>query len=293
MNLEKYFAEKKRIIDEETDEILPGGNVFPETLSYGMRYALFPGGKRIRPILCLASCEAVGGDSSKIIRAACSIEFVHTFSLIHDDLPAIDNDDFRRGKPTLHKVIDEGKAILVGDALLSMTFEVLANLKEIGEDVKVRLIQELSNASGLSGIVAGQVVDIESEGKEVDAETLDYIHRNKTAALIVAAVRMGAIGGGASAEELDWLSNYGENIGLVYQIVDDILDVKGDEKALGKRVGANERLKKATYPSLYGIEKSREIASSLTEKAIGYLEKFDEKAEPLREIASFILRRKM
>jgi geranylgeranyl diphosphate synthase type II len=259
-----------------------------------MRYSVFAGGKRVRPVLMLAACDAVGGNLEKAIPAACAMEMIHTYSLIHDDLPAMDDDDFRRGNPTNHKVYGEATAILAGDALLTEAFILLS--KDDGGDAAARLkvIQEIATASGSRGMVGGQVVDMESEGKPelIDIATLSYIHTHKTGALIRASVRAGAILAGAGEERLASLTRYAEAIGLAFQIADDILDVEGTTEELGKDAGSDEARGKATYPALVGLEASKARAQELVDMALEALAGFDERAEPLRAIASYIVKRK-
>jgi len=288
MNISTYLVEKKRLIDQALEKILQDNNGLNSTLTRMMRYAVFPGGKRIRPILALASAEAVGGDCSAALNAGCAVELVHCSSLVHDDLPSMDDDDLRRGKPTVHKVVGEGVAILIGDALLALPFEVIAQSDNLSAPVRLELIRELAKATGREGIIGGQTVDLESEGKSVSEETLRYIHQHKTADLITAAVRMGAISGSASAEQLELLTQYGNKLGLLFQVVDDILGVTGDTAQLGKQAGADEALKKATYPAVVGLDESREIAQALAAAASESIASFSTAADPLREIVKLV-----
>jgi geranylgeranyl diphosphate synthase type II len=255
---------------------------------------VFAGGKRVRPVLMLAACETVGGDLNQALPAACAMEMIHTYSLIHDDLPAMDDDDFRRGNPTNHKVYGEATAILAGDALLTEAFILLAGDQEHGDAAaRLRVIHEIATASGSRGMVGGQVVDMESEGKgEIDLATLSYIHTHKTGALIRASVRAGAILGGATEQSLAALTHYGEAIGLAFQIADDILDVEGTTEELGKDAGSDQARGKATYPALVGLEASKARAQELVQMALDALSIFDQRAEPLRAIASYIVKRK-
>jgi len=294
MDLKSYLNERCQLVDQALDRVLPEGNELPASLHGSMRYSVFAGGKRVRPVLMLAACETVGGQVAAALPAACAMEMIHTYSLIHDDLPAMDDDDFRRGNPTNHKVYGEATAILAGDALLTEAF-ILLSRDEEGSDPAARLkvIHEIAGASGSRGMVGGQVVDMESEGKgEIDLATLSYIHTHKTGALIRASVRAGAILGGASAESLHALTRYGEAIGLAFQIADDILDVEGTTEELGKDAGSDQARGKATYPALVGLEASKARAQELVQMALDALASFDERAEPLRAIASYIVKRK-
>ena len=261
-----------------------------------MRYSVFAGGKRVRPILLLAAAGAVGGDGEAVLPAACAMEFVHTYSLIHDDLPAMDDDDYRRGQPTSHKVFGEAVAILAGDALLTCAFEVMAGpdlTNRFAPAVLLEATHCLAHAAGFSGMVGGQVVDMASEGREVPRDVLEYIHRHKTAALLGAAVTIGGLLGGGSAPQLAALKRYGRATGLAFQIADDVLDVEGDSAALGKQVGQDEKHGKATYPALLGMEASRQRAAALLNEALAALSDFDIGAERLRQLARFIVNRKV
>ncbi len=298
MDIKTYLKEKKALVDSFLESYF-SAPLTPKTLHESMIYSLSAGGKRIRPILCLASYEACGGKAEDIIPYASALEFIHTYSLVHDDLPAMDNDDLRRGKPTNHKVFGEGMAILAGDALLTEAFYMLSNNSNKKPSAishqpsaVLRVIREIAMASGAHGMVGGQAQDLLSEDAEPDAKTLSFIHSHKTAALITVSVRSGGILAGCSDEKLFGLTKYGENIGLAFQVVDDILDVEGEAEVIGKPKGSDEKKKKMTYPKLYGIEKSREKARELIHNAIGALEVFDEKAEPLRAIARYLLERK-
>jgi len=294
MDLKEYLKSRCQLVDEALDRYLPKGSELPASLHGSMRYSVFAGGKRVRPILMLAACETVGGQIPSAIPAACAMEMIHTYSLIHDDLPAMDDDDFRRGNPTNHKVYGEATAILAGDALLTEAFILLSRAEEGAQPAaRLRVIQEIAHASGSRGMVGGQVVDMESEGKdEIDLATLSYIHTHKTGALIRASVRAGALLGGASEESLAALSRYGEAIGLAFQIADDILDVEGTTEELGKDAGSDQARGKATYPALVGLEASKARARELVQMALDALAGFDERAEPLRAIASYIVKRK-
>jgi geranylgeranyl diphosphate synthase type II len=261
-----------------------------------MQHSLFAGGKRIRPILSIASFEAVGGKGEKIIPFACALEMIHTYSLIHDDLPAIDNDDYRRGKPTCHKAFGEAIAILAGDGLLTEAFKLMTNQpveNHLSSDggVVLGLINEVAQAAGVLGMVGGQVVDIESEGKAVDLRTVQYIHTRKTGAMILASVRVGAKLGGANEEILKALTRYGESLGLAFQIVDDILNVEGEADLMGKKTGSDLSKGKATYPSVLGVEESKKRAKELVRLAVDALKPLGPEADPLREIAHFVAAR--
>jgi geranylgeranyl diphosphate synthase type II len=286
-----YLESEKQLVDKALDRLLSLPRDVPRPLAEGMRYTVLAGGKRLRPILLLTACTAAGGDPAKAMMPACAVELIHTFSLIHDDLPAMDDDDLRRGKPTLHKVIGEANAILVGDAMQALAFQVIAEDKALEPSTRVDLIAELTRAAGTNGMAAGQVVDIESENKEIDPKTMQYIHSHKTGALITASAKMGGIIAGSDDKALKALESYGERIGLAFQIVDDILDVVGSSETLGKTTGADEALKKATYPSLFGLDESRRKADACTKAAIKSLEILGTHAERLREIAEYIVKR--
>jgi geranylgeranyl diphosphate synthase type II len=291
MNISEYVACQQRKVDEALNRWVPPENTAPETIHKAMRYSLFAGGKRIRPILCMEAAHAVCDAPDGIESAACTLEMIHTYSLIHDDLPALDNDDLRRGRPTCHKIFGDAMAILAGDALLTLAFQVLAQIPgDAGR--KMRLVEELSTASGtVGGMIGGQVNDLEGERKFPTAALLESIHRAKTGALLRGSVRMGAIYAGAGDEQMRALSEYGEHIGLAFQIVDDILDVEQSSEALGKTAGKDEKQKKITFPAVYGLERSREMAEKERLGAHTALRAFDERAERLRELADLIVRR--
>ncbi len=291
MNLDKYIAEKSELINKGLTGLLSKENEYPQSLHKAMRYSLFAGGKRLRPVLVLAAAEAVGGGIENALNTACAFECIHTYSLIHDDLPAIDNDDLRRGRPTCHKAFGEAAAILAGDALLTAAFEMIGETRGPDADVVLRTVVEVARAAGSTGMIGGQMVDIESEGRDIVFPVLEYIHIHKTGELILAAVRCGAILGGASEEELKSLTRYGEAVGLAFQIADDILDVEGSAEETGKTPGGDKKKGKATYPSLIGIAASRQRAEELTEIAINSLSGFDRKADPLRAIAGYMVSR--
>jgi geranylgeranyl diphosphate synthase type II len=292
MNLREYLASQQQLVDAELDRLVPPETALPQTIHRAMRYSLFAGGKRIRPILCMEAARAVSPEADGVTAAACSLELIHTYSLIHDDLPALDNDDYRRGKLTSHKVFGEAMAILAGDALLTLAFQVLAGL-HLPDDRKTRLIAELAAASGtVGGMIGGQVADLEGEGKPPNAELLESIHRAKTGALLRASLRMGAIYSGASEAQYAALSCYGEHVGLAFQIVDDILDVEESSEALGKTAGKDAAQQKITFPAVYGLEASHRMAQEQCAHAHDSLAPFGERATRLRELADLIVQRK-
>jgi geranylgeranyl diphosphate synthase type II len=288
MTIKEYLADCARLVDAELDRLVPPESTPPESIHKAMRYSLFAGGKRIRPVLCMeAARAAVGHEAASVVPVACSLELIHTYSLIHDDLPALDNDDLRRGRPTCHKVFGEAMAILAGDALLTYAFEVLAR------QGNARLVEELAHASGtVGGMIAGQVHDIEGEHQEPTVELLERIHLAKTGALLKASVRMGAIFATASERKLAALSRYGAHIGLAFQIVDDILDVVQSSEALGKTAGKDAAQHKITFPAVYGLEESRAMAERERERAHEALTEFGDSAQRLRELADLIIERK-
>jgi len=286
-----YLKDRADLVDRTLESVLPPQDCRPGRLHESMRYAVLGGGKRLRPVLAMAAAEAVGADSVAMLREACALELVHTYTLVHDDLPAMDDDDFRRGRQATHKVYGEATAILAGDALQPLAFAVLASGAHSAEK-KIEAIRLIADACGSQGIVGGQMVDIDSEGKHIDAADLDYIHRHKTGCLLRASVLLGAVLGGCSPEQYRRLSDYGEAIGLCFQITDDILDVLGTSAELGKPAGSDQVRGKATYPSINGMEASRSRQSELYSDAIAALDIFDDRAEPLREIARLIIERK-
>jgi geranylgeranyl diphosphate synthase type II len=292
MNLREYLAQQQKLVDAALDRLVPPESAPPETIHRAMRYSLFAGGKRIRPILCIESALAVTAECSGIVEAACSLEMIHTYSLIHDDLPALDNDDYRRGKLTNHKVFGDAMAILAGDSLLTLAFQVLAQL-DAPDYTKARLIAELAVASGtVGGMIGGQVADLEGEGQPPSAELLESIHRAKTGALLRASLRMGAMAAGASADQYQALSCYGEHVGLAFQIVDDILDVEESSEALGKTAGKDAAQHKITFPAVYGLETSRQMAQEQCRHAHAVLAPFGDRALRLHELADLIVQRK-
>jgi geranylgeranyl diphosphate synthase type II len=292
LNLTAYLKERQKLCDTALDQAIP--IIYPETIYEAMRYSLLAGGKRVRPILCLATCEMIGGTIEMAMPTACAVEMIHTMSLIHDDLPAMDNDDYRRGKLTNHKVYGEDVAILAGDGLLALAFEFVATQtpQNVPRDRVLQVVARLGRALGAAGLVGGQVVDLESEGKlDISLETLNFIHEHKTAALLEACVVCGGIIAGASTEDVQRLTRYAQNIGLAFQIIDDILDITATQEQLGKTAGKDLRAKKVTYPSLWGLEQSRSKAQELIKAACTELETFGERAKPLQAIAHFITSR--
>ena len=292
MKLPDFFEADHAAIEAALERILPSEDTQPPSIHRAMRYSVFAGGKRIRPVLCLESARMFTQNMDAAIQAGCAIEFIHTYSLIHDDLPALDNDDLRRGKPTNHKVFGEAIAILAGDALLTLAFETLAK-SPLEAERRVRVIAEIAAAAGtVNGMVGGQVADVEAEGKPVSADALEYIHRSKTAALIRASIVAGAIAGGAADADVERLRRFGDNIGWAFQVVDDLLDVEESSAALGKTAGKDLAQKKATYPALYGLEKSRAIAADLEAKALAELDYYGERAARLGQVAEFLVARR-
>lgn len=294
-DFENYLKGKQQEVNAALEEIWKDVVAPPTPLIPAMRYSLLAGGKRLRPILCIAGCEAVGGSQADVMPAACALEFIHTYSLIHDDLPAMDDDDLRRGKPTCHKAFDEATAVLAGDALLTAAFEIIAvaGCDQRGNALKwLEAIRLIARAAGYSGMVQGQMMDISSEGEKITLEELDGIHRLKTGALIEASVQAGAILGGGSPEEINALGAYGRKIGLAFQIVDDILNIEGKTEILGKPVGSDQAHEKATGPSLMGREQAKVRADELINSALQELSPFGTKGEPLAALAHYIVERK-
>ncbi|HIJ97040.1 MAG TPA: polyprenyl synthetase family protein [Desulfuromonadales bacterium] len=296
MDLKQYLTEQCARIDAALERFLPRETELPHSLHKAMRYSVFAGGKRVRPILLLAACQAVGGDSERAVPAACAMEMIHTYSLIHDDLPAMDDDDFRRGNPTNHKVFGEAIAILVGDALLTEAFKLVSDSRYAAgcqPSARLAVIHEIATCAGSYGMVGGQVVDMESEGREgIDLPTVQYIHTHKTGALIKASVVAGALLGDADAAKLAAISRYGEAAGLAFQIADDILDIEGTTEQIGKDAGSDEARGKATYPAAIGLSAAKEEAQAMMDEAMRALEIFGSEADPLREIAAYIVKRK-
>ncbi len=292
MKLPEFFEEDRIAVDAHLDRLMPAESAQPPSIHQAMRYSVFAGGKRIRPILCLETARIFDSDIAPAFYPGCAIEFIHTYSLIHDDLPALDNDDLRRGKPTCHKKFGEAAAILAGDALLTLAFETLA-ASPSPPGRRVAMITEISTAAGtINGMVGGQVADLEAEGKEVGPESLEYIHRSKTAALIRASIASGALSAGAPPEDVLRLRSFGETIGWAFQVTDDILDVEESSAALGKTAGKDIAQQKATYPGVFGLPRSHEIANQLATKAIAELEPYGDRADRLRSIAEFLVLRR-
>ncbi|HLW81117.1 MAG TPA: farnesyl diphosphate synthase [Candidatus Acidoferrales bacterium] len=290
--LAAFLAEDQSVIEAKLRTLLPLESTAPKTIHEAMRYSVFAGGKRIRPVLCYEAARLFSQNLDAAATVGCTLEFIHTYSLIHDDLPALDNDDLRRGKPTCHKKFGVAMAILAGDGLLTLAFETLANAGLAAEN-RVRIISEIGHAAGtVDGMVGGQVADVEAEGKKIDASLLEYIHRSKTAALIRASVVSGALAGDAHDEDVARLRRFGEAIGWGFQVVDDILDVEESSTALGKTAGKDQAQKKATYPALFGIDKSRAFARELAARANHELACYGERAERLRALADYLITRR-
>lgn len=290
-DLSAYLSDRQALVEAALDRSIPV--VYPEKIYEAMRYSLMAGGKRLRPILCLATCELVGGTIEMALPTACALEMIHTMSLIHDDLPAMDNDDYRRGKLTNHKVYGEDIAILAGDGLLAYSFEYVAEMtRDVPADRLLKVVAMLGRAVGAAGLVGGQVVDLDCEGNpNVSLETLNFIHNHKTAALLEASVVSGAVLAGGSEAQLQQLSRYAQNIGLAFQIVDDILDITATQEELGKTAGKDLQAQKATYPSIWGLEESRQQAQTLIVAAKAELETFGSQAAPLNALADYITAR--
>lgn len=293
-DLKKYINLKSQVVNDTLEKILQ--NSLPgETISNAMRYTLMAGGKRIRPVLCLAAAEAVDGNPEQALMAACAMEMIHTYSLIHDDLPAMDDDDLRRGNPTCHVAFDEATAILTGDALLTLAFETLASVPFATDDQAAKwllVIRTIAVAAGSRGMIQGQMLDIAAEGRSLNVNELEAMHTLKTGALIEASLWCGALLANADKVQLDYLKSYARNIGLAFQVADDILNVEGNPEVMGKAVGTDELHEKSTYPSIIGLEASKQFAQKLVRQALQALETFDNKAEPLRALATYIIERK-
>jgi len=290
-SLSEYLAEQVTVVDGALDRCVPPESTQPSSIHRAMRYSLFAGGKRIRPILAITAAKAVSERTEGVANAAAALELVHTYSLIHDDLPALDNDDFRRGRPTCHKVFGDALAILAGDALLTLAFEVLSTL-DVDAETRIQLVKELSQAAGtVGGMIGGQVQDIEGERQPPTAGLLDAIHRAKTGALLRASVRFGALYSAATESELAALTKYGEHLGLAFQIIDDVLDVEQSSDTLGKTAGKDQQQQKITFPAVYGLEKSRQMAMLERESAHEALEILGTRADRLRQIADFVVLR--
>lgn len=297
MDLQAYLVERSRVVDKALDAYLPRATARPATIHKAMRYSLFAGGKRMRPILTLAAAEACGVASEAhqrwplVLSAACAVECIHTYSLIHDDLPCMDDDDLRRGKPTNHKVFGEGIAVLAGDALLTVAFEILASQPAAKRYPCAALIKELSEAAGSKWLIAGQTLDLEGEGKSISKNDLRFIHEAKTGALLTSSLRLGAMGANAKPEQLEAVTEFGKALGLAFQIIDDILDVTQPTEKLGKTAGKDVKATKATYPALFGMEHSRAEAKRLTKKALSALHPLGKRALRLEQIADYLLTR--
>ena len=292
MNLKRYLQTRQQKIDHALNRYLPKANTKPATLHRAMRYSLFAGGKRLRPILCLAAAEACRGSIDSALPLACALECIHTYSLVHDDLPSMDNDDFRRGRPTCHKVFGEGIAVLAGDALLTIAFEIVSRAKAAPRYEVAILLREIAVAAGSEKLIAGQVADLEAEGKTVKRDQLQFIHENKTAAILKSSVRLGAMSANADSKKLSAITRFGQRLGLAFQIIDDILDVTQTSEILGKSAGKDVAAKKATYPAVIGLEKSRAEARQLTRQAHNALSIFSSSdAEPLHALANYLLER--
>ena len=292
MRLPPFFEEDRLAVDAALERLLPAETAQPSSIHTAMRYSVFAGGKRIRPILCLETSRIFASVALPTLHPACAIELIHTYSLIHDDLPALDNDDLRRGKPTCHKKFGEAIAILAGDALLTLAFETIGATPAAAER-RAAILSEVAAAAGtINGMVGGQVADIEAEGKPVDEQMLEYIHRSKTAALISASITAGALCAGASSEDVARLRRFGGTIGWAFQVIDDILDVEESSAALGKTAGKDLAQQKATYPAVYGLERSHQIADRLATEAIAELAPYADRAARLREIAEFLVLRR-
>jgi geranylgeranyl diphosphate synthase type II len=291
MNLKAYLKSRQQKIDRALDRYLPKESVKPATIHKAMRYSLFAGGKRLRPILCLAAAEACGGKIDNALPLACALECIHTYSLVHDDLPSMDNDDFRRGRATCHKVFGDGIAVLAGDGLSTIAFEIVSRAKPTSRYDMSILLREVAVAAGSQKLIAGQVADLEAEGQKIDMSGLRYIHQNKTAAILTTSVRLGAMSANANPKQLNAITKFGRALGLAFQIIDDILDVTQTSEKLGKSAGKDIAAKKATYPAVIGLEKSRAEARRLTRQAHDTLANFRTKAEALQELANYLLER--
>ena len=288
-DLQAYLEGRSTLVNRALDRFLPRETARPATIHKAMRYSLFAGGKRMRPALCLAAAAACAGKESDALPLACAVECIHTYSLIHDDLPAMDNDDFRRGKPTNHKVFGEGVAVLAGDALLTQAFEITAQTKGWARYPHQTLVLEVARASGSLQLIAGQVADLEAEGKKISAADLKYIHERKTSALLCCSVRLGGMSANCTPAQLKALTDFGYNVGLAFQIIDDILDITQTSEQLGKTAGKDTQAQKATYPSIVGMEKSRKLAKELTHRAFDALKTFKGRAAALEALANYLL----
>jgi geranylgeranyl diphosphate synthase, type II len=290
-DLSAFLAQSSEAVNRALNQFLPSAATKPSTIHRAMRYSLFAGGKRMRPALCLAAADACGGKAGDAMPLACAVECVHTYSLVHDDLPAMDNDDYRRGKLTNHKVFGEGIAVLAGDALLTQAFEIAARCQSWPRYSHQQLFLELAHAAGSLQLIAGQVADLEAEGKRISARQLKYIHERKTSALLCASVRLGGMSANCSSTQLGALTDFGYHVGLAFQVIDDILDVTQTSEQLGKTAGKDTKAQKATYPAIIGLEKSHKIAEQLTERAFNALKPFHGRATALAAMANYLLLR--
>jgi geranylgeranyl diphosphate synthase type II len=291
VNLKTYLISRQKTIDRALDRYLPGEETKPITIHKAMRYSLFAGGKRLRPILCLAATEACGGKIEHALPLACAMECIHTYSLVHDDLPSMDNDDFRRGRPTCHKIFGDGIAVLAGDALLTIAFEIVSRARPTRRHEMATLLREIAVAAGSKRLIAGQVADLEAEGKKVTRAELRNIHENKTAAILTTSVRLGAMSANADAKHLSAITKFGRALGLAFQVIDDILDVTQTTEKLGKSAGKDIAAQKATYPATIGLDASRAEAKRLTRRAHDALSVFSAKGEALHALANYLLER--
>ena len=291
MDLKSYLVSRQKLIDHALNRYLPKEKVKPATIHKAMRYSLFAGGKRLRPILCLAAAETCGGTIDNALPLACALECIHTYSLVHDDLPSMDNDDFRRGRPTCHKVFGDGIAVLAGDALLTIAFEIVSRAKPTPRYDLSILLREIAVAAGSRKLIAGQVADLQAEGKKATAVQVRYIHESKTAAILAASVGLGAMSANANPKQLGAITRFGRALGLAFQVVDDILDVTQTSEKLGKSAGKDVAANKATYPAVFGLERSRSEAKKLTRQAHSALSSFGPKAEALHALANYLLER--
>lgn len=289
--LDEFLATRTAMVNRALGQYLPSETTRPATIHKAMRYSLFAGGKRMRPALCLAAAAACGGNDAAALPLACAVECIHTYSLIHDDLPAMDDDDFRRGKPTSHKKFGEGIAILAGDALLTQAFEIAAKCKGWTRYSHQRIVLDLTHAAGSLQLIAGQVADLEGEGKKTSAAQLRYIHERKTSALLCCSVRLGGMSANCTPKELNALTDFGYHVGLAFQVIDDILDVTQTSEKLGKTAGKDTKAQKATYPAIVGLKKSRKIAEDLTVRAFAALKPFGKRAPALAALAEYLLKR--
>jgi geranylgeranyl diphosphate synthase, type II len=291
VNLKTYLQTRQKTIDRALDRYLPKEKVRPATIHNAMRYSLFAGGKRLRPILTLASAEACGGRIEHAMPLACAMECIHTYSLVHDDLPSMDNDDFRRGRPTCHKVFGDGIAVLAGDGLLTIAFEILSRARPTSRYSVSILLREIAVAAGSQKLIAGQVADLEAEGKQIDMAGLRYIHEHKTAAILTTSVRLGAMSANANSKQLSAITKFGRALGLAFQVIDDILDVTQTSEKLGKSAGKDIAAQKATYPALIGLDRSRAEAKRLTKQSHDALKVFGKKGDALHALANHLLER--